>query len=53
MAEKCETCDGDGYVDIPDPETGGVLGPAPCPDCDGSVHPDSMVARLDSEKEKR
>lgn len=27
----CETCEDDGWIDIPDPETGGVLGPAPCP----------------------
>lgn len=29
---KCETCDGDGYVDIVD-DWGGVIGPAPCPEC--------------------
>jgi hypothetical protein len=28
----CETCDGDGYVDIVD-DWGGVIGPAPCPNC--------------------
>lgn len=28
----CETCDGDGYVDIVD-DMGGVVGPAPCPNC--------------------
>ena len=35
----CETCDGDGYVDILD-DWGCVLGPAPCPEC--------SAARLDS-----
>lgn len=36
-AGTCPVCEGDGYVDVPDPETGGVLGPAPCPnpDCEG------------------
>lgn len=32
----CQRCDGDGYLDIVDPDTGGVLGPRPCPDCGGS-----------------
>lgn len=30
--DPCETCDGDGYVDIVD-DWGGVIGPAPCPNC--------------------
>lgn len=29
---ECEACDGDGYVDIVD-DWGGVIGPAPCPNC--------------------
>ena len=32
----CPHCEGDGYNDISDPETGGVLGPAPCSYCDGT-----------------
>ncbi len=28
---QCETCDDDGYIDLIDEETGGVIGPAPCP----------------------
>lgn len=28
----CDTCDNDGYVDVMD-DWGGVLGPAPCPNC--------------------
>jgi len=52
----CETCDGDGYVDIVD-GWGGVIGPAPCPACSDSEGyyesrdeylPPEALARLDS-----
>ena len=46
----CETCDGDGYVDILD-DWGCVLAPAPCPDCspdDPLEAVDAALARLDS-----
>lgn len=49
----CETCDGDGYVDIMD-DWGGVIGPAPCPNCspdDPYEAVDAALARLDSEEE--
>ena len=36
--DYCETCDGDGYLDIVD-EWGGVVGPQPCPDCDAAYGP--------------
>lgn len=29
----CRSCEGYGYNDIDDPETGGVIGPAPCQRC--------------------
>lgn len=32
----CRRCEGDGYLDIVDPETGGVIGPRPCDACGGS-----------------
>lgn len=32
---ECQECGGDGYLDIPDPETGGVMGPRCCPECNG------------------
>ncbi len=34
--DPCPECDGWGYNDIDDPETGGVLGPRPCTACDGT-----------------
>lgn len=37
----CLTCDGDGYVDIVN-DWGGVIGPAPCPDCAGGVLEEAM-----------
>ena len=34
---KCERCDGDGYLDVMDPDHyGAVIGMRECPDCDGS-----------------
>lgn len=35
MSRPCEHCDGDGYLDIVN-DDGGVDGPMPCPDCNGS-----------------
>lgn len=34
----CPICDDDGWVDIPDEETGGVLGPMECPRLDEPGH---------------
>lgn len=36
----CEDCQDDGYIDVVDPNTGGVLGPSPCPnpECPYSIY---------------
>lgn len=40
---KCETCNGDGYVDIVD-DLAEVIGPAPCPNCS----PDDPLEVIDA-----
>lgn len=35
MSGNCPYCDGDGYTDILD-DFGGVIGPRPCEECDGT-----------------
>ena len=47
MSDTCETCEGDGYVDIMD-DWGGVLGPAPCPNCSPLDPLEAVDEALDS-----
>lgn len=45
--QRCATCDDDGYVDVMD-DWGGVIGPAPCPDC-ADLNLDASDIGLDRE----
>lgn len=38
VTEPCPVCDDDGWVDINDPEAGGVLGARECPRLDEPGH---------------
>lgn len=46
--DACPKCDGDGYLDIMDPDHyGAVIGARPCPRCDGS----GRISELEDEEE--
>ena len=50
--EKCKKCDGDGWIEIMDPDHyGAVIGARTCPNCEGTGERSTFFDDLDAEPE--